>query len=567
MIKKLLNSSKEYLILLIVVIIICLPFLTSTEYILGDDSYYHISNIQAIYTRMCNGGSIFEKILPIIANDYGYGSGFFYPQLSHIITAGLTYILQGNIIVALKIVHFIVYYLSALMMYKLINRVFKSKYVALIASVFYITFPYAITDTFTRVALAESFTFIFMPMIILSLYELFYGDKKSFYMWFIIGYVGMISTHLVMTMYLTIFVFIYLFIHIKRIFTLKEFLFKQLSIASLCVILLTLPFIVPLIQHFLLGEYSVFIGETMTHAGLVRSGTFFPWEFLMQKSTKRYESINQYFNLIALTLAIYTMVKRKEIFKSEAEKKFYKFIWIFFALALVFLTAWPWEIMPKFMLMIQYAWRIETMLVFATSILAGLALRNLQKRDLKVVLLAVITVFSLITVKYSYMPERFIDYSKLKLNVAFYGMGWDREYLPYKTNQNIEYFYNREEGVIIKNGNADIEEVISNTPDLSFIVANNDDNITVEIPRIYYLGYRINFTDENGKISKLQATMNENGFIEFKIIGNGKINIFYEGTRLEQISKIISTVMLITLGSIIIINKVRPNTKNEQMEE
>lgn len=167
--KKILYSKKEYIILFFVTILICLPFLTSSKYIEGNDTHYHVSNIYAMYTRMCNGGTCFDKVLPIIAQDYGYGSGIFYPQLSHIIPAVFTYLLQGNVILAIKILHILVYYLSAIFMFKLVNKVFKSKYVALVASIFYITFPYAITDVFSRDAIAETLVFIFMPITILEI--------------------------------------------------------------------------------------------------------------------------------------------------------------------------------------------------------------------------------------------------------------------------------------------------------------------------------------------------------------------------------------------------------------
>ena len=71
------------------------------------------------------------------------------------------------------------------MMYKLVNKVFKSKFSALISAIFYLSFLYIIKDVFVRVAVAESFIFVFMPMILVGLYELFHGDKKYFYLWFI----------------------------------------------------------------------------------------------------------------------------------------------------------------------------------------------------------------------------------------------------------------------------------------------------------------------------------------------------------------------------------------------
>lgn len=553
MFKNFIISKKEYIILLFITILICMPFFTSSQYIDGNDTNYHISNIYSIYTKMCDGNFSFCKIFPIIANDYGYGSGIFYPQLSHIIPAGLTYILQGNIVLAIKLIHFLVYYISAIMMFKLVNRVFKSKYVALISAIFYITAPYAISDTFTRDAIAESFIFMFMPMVILGLYELLEGNKKSFYIWFIIGYIGLINSHLVMTLYFTMFVCIYLLIYRKKVFTATTF--KSLAFSSVLILLLTLPFTVPLIEHKLIGEYYVFEGETMTGAGLVRSATFFPWEFLIQHSNERYLSIKQYLNLLAVALTIFTIVKRKTIIKSDAENKFYKMLWIFALLALIMMSAFPWEIMPKFMLMIQFAWRIETMLIFAVSILAGLALRNLAEKKWKVVCLIIIIAFNMITVSYSYIPEMFKDYDIDNIDMSYFGMGWEKEYLPLKTHENLDYFYSRGHDVLVKEGSADIEKINDNTPNLEFKVTNNSDLVVVELPRIYYLGYNIKFTNEMNEEKNLQFSMNENGFIDTEIIGNGTVEVRYTGTTLEKIANKVALVTLIAIAMYVVIDR------------
>lgn len=555
MIKNIIESKKEYIILFFITVLICMPFFTTAQYIDGNDTNYHMSNIYSIYTKMCDGNSIFDKIFPIIANDYGYGSGIFYPQLSHIIPAGLTYILQGNIVLAVKIIHFLVYYISAIMMFKLVNRVFKNKYVALISAIFYITAPYAIADTFTRDAMAESFIFMFMPMVILGLYELFEGNKKSFYIWFIIGYIGMINSHLVMSLYFTMFVCIYLLIYRKKVFTAGTF--KSLAFSSVVILLLTLPFTVPLIEHKLIGEYYVFEGPTMASSGIVRSATFFPWEFLMQTSTRRYWSIKQYFNLLALALTIMTIRKRKEIFKTDSEQKFYKMLWIFALLALIMMSAFPWEIMPKFMLMIQFAWRLQSMLIFAVSILAGLALRNLIQRKLKIICLIIVIAFNMITVSYSYMRELFIDYDIDNIDMSYFGMGWEREYLPLRTHENIDYFYNRGNEILIKEGNADIEKLNDNTPDLDFKITNNNDSVVVELPRIYYLGYNIKFTNEINEEKSLQFSMNENGFINTEIMGNGTVEVRYTGTTLEKISNKIALGTLIAIAIYIVIDRIK----------
>ena len=75
--EKIIKSSKEYIILLFITILVCLPFFVTDKYIEGNDTHYHMSNIYSMYTRMESGNFGNEKVFPIIANDYGYGSGVF----------------------------------------------------------------------------------------------------------------------------------------------------------------------------------------------------------------------------------------------------------------------------------------------------------------------------------------------------------------------------------------------------------------------------------------------------------------------------------------------------------
>lgn len=556
MLKKILISKKEYIILFFVTILICLPFITSSQYINGDDTNYHVSNIYARYTKICEGGTGAENILPIIANDYGYGTGIFYPGLPHITTAWLAYMLQGNVILALKIIHFIVYYISAIMMFKLVKKVFENKYVALIAAIFYITFPYAISDVFTRDALAESFIFMFIPMIILGLYELFEGNKRWFYIWFITGYIGMINSHLVMSVYFTIFVFIYLFVNLKKVFKIN--IFRSLVFASIIILLLTLPFTVPLIEHNFIGEYYVFEGETMASREIIKVSAMFPWELLIPNLMDRFTTVRLYLNLLAVALTVFTIIKREKIIKNDKEKRFYRFMWIFALLALFMLTACPWEKMPEFMIMIQFAWRIETMLVFALSILAALALRNIDTKKAKIICLIVILTFNFITVSYTYMKNKFTQYDINDVDMSFYGMGWEKEYLPLRTTKNMDYFWNRGNDILIRKGNAQIEKIYENIPDLDFKVTNNTENsIVVELPRIYYLGYTITFINENNETQELYGYMNENGFIELKIVGNGLVQVRYTGTTLENFANKISLATVILIIFYVLVDRIR----------
>lgn len=480
------------------------------------------------------------------------GTGIFYPRLAHITASIFTVLFNGNVILGLKATHFIVYYLSGIMMYKLVYRIFKNKYSAIISSIFYLTFPYSITEIFVRDALAESFIFIFTPMIILGLYELFYGDKKYFYIWFILGYVGIINSHLVLAVYFTALIFIYLLLNIKKVFK-KENL-KPLVISSILILLLTASFTVPLLQHRSLKIYTVFEGNSMSDRGTIVNSTMGFSDFFEQKPCEDFSGITYYLNLLGFTLALVTVVFNKNIIKDKQEKNFFKFL-VIFTIIILFLMSklCPWIILPKLMVMIQFAWRLETVLILSLSIFAGIALRNLKSKRIKIVALIAILIFNGYTV---YNAYNFDMINKIRINnidMSSCGMGWEKEYLPVVTEKNIEYFENRNQDILVKNGTADIILTENNTPSLKATIENCNEETIIELPRIYYLGYDAKLVTENGEKTNLELYINDNGFIETKVNSNGTLILKYTGTTANKIANVVSIVTL--LGILIYIIK------------
>ena len=541
-IKKLYSNvlKNPYVILFSVTFLIMIPYIFSNKYIKGNDTDFHMSNIFSIYTSIKQG--TLSNILPIIAHDFGYASRIFYPRLAHFSTALITLVLNGNVIWGLKIIHFIVYFLSAVMMYKLVNKIFKNKFSALISAIFYLSFPYMLTEVFVRDSLAESLIFIFMPMIMLGIYELFYGDKKYFYLWFILGYVGIINSHLVLAVYFTAFIFIYLLLNIKKVF--KKENIKSLVFSSIIILLLTATFTVPILQHKSLKIYTVFEGDSMTNRGTIVNSAMGIKDFFKQEPCGKFSNITYYLNILGFILAIGTILFNKKIFKETEQKNFFKFI-LFATIICTFLMSklCPWIILPKTFVMIQFAWRLESVLLLCLSILAGLAFKNFNRKIEKIIILIIVLLFNGYTVYNAYNFDIFENRNMNDIDVSISGMGWEREYLPMATQKNKKYFDKRNNDILVISGNAEISILENNTPSLKAEITNCKDETVIELPRIYYLGYEAILT-ENGNAKKLDLYMNDKGFVETKINSNGTLVLKYKGTKEMQLANIVSYITL-----------------------
>lgn len=538
-----------YVILFCVIFLIMIPYIFSNRYIDGNDSNFHISNIFSIYTGMKQG--TISNVLPIIAHNFGYATRIFYPRLAHFSTALVTLILNGKVIWGLKIIHFIVFFLSAVMMYKLVNKVLKNKFSALISAIFYLSFPYMITEVFVRDAVAESFIFVFMPMILLGLYELFYGDKKYFYLWFILGYVGIMNSHLVLAVYFTLFIFIYLLLNIKKVFDKSNL--RALITSSILILLLTATFTIPMLQHKSLNIYTVFADEGMANKGSVAGSTLRLRDFFIQEPCVAYSDITYYLNLLGFALAVLAIIMNKKIFVENDQKNFFKFILIATIICTFLMSKiCPWVIFPKTLIMIQFAWRLEAILLFLLSILAGSVFKDIESKKIRVILLIAILLFNGLTVYKAYDFDILIERKLEDIDISSYGTGWQREYLPINTQNNLDYYDSRNEDVLVKDGYATISVQENNVPSLKAEIKDCQGETTIELPRIYYLGYEATL-EENENKEKLDLYMNDRGFLETKINSNGILILKYKGTIAMRIANVVSIVTLIGIACYVVV--------------
>lgn len=552
------RDKKEYAILFLVALFIMVPFM-SKNYIEGNDTDFHMSNIFAIYNNITNGSLGLDKILPIIGHDFGYGTGIFYPRLSHILSAYISLLFFGNITASIKIVHFLVYFFSSVMMYKLVNRVFRNKFIAMIAGIFYITFPYSITEVFTRDALAESFIYIFTPMILLGLYELFNGNKKAFYIWFVVGYIGILNSHLVLSMYFTAFVMIYLILNIKKV--LKKENFIALLVASALILLITSPFTVPILEHKAQGIYHVFESERMSNRQTIAYSAMTLEDYFKQQPSEKFEGLHYYLNLLAFGLAVIAVGMYKKMFKDEKEKKFYIFLIAVAVISMLLMSQLiPWGDLPQIIIMIQFAWRLEAILVLALSILAAMALKNLKSNKAKIIWLIAILIFNGLTVYNAYEFSKIKEHNIENIDVSDWGMGYEKEYLPEETINNIDYYDSRDGQIIVPNKSKVTANILEDkTPYLKATINNVKESTAIELPRIYYLGYEALLIDVDGNKHNLNLYMNGNGFIETVVDKSGTLVLNYEGTLLNKIANI--TCILTILMIVFLYSKKQLNKK------
>lgn len=499
------------------------------EYHIGNDTMYHLTTISSIKELISTNflSGITGKILPNIGNGFGYGSRLFYPPIFHTICAYLSYFLDNfnvSLTGSIKVFYLFTFFLSGVTMYICSYRFSKNKLLAFIASVIYLSSSYHLNEIYVRDAEAESVLFIFLPLVILGVKELLEGNKKWFYPCFIVGYVGGILSHFTMMIYVTIFLAITLLFFYKKVFK-KEFLVPFIK-ASIIVLLLTAFFFEPLFEHKFLGNYTVYKKWVMSLG--VWHTTLWGIEYLLPID---YSGIYFYFSIVTLGLIGYVLIKRRSIFKEDK----YKLIGIFTLISFIMSTRYsPWKIMPYSLFMIQFGWRLVTLVILGFAIIGPEALK---KSKLWVKGLCVIGILIPGFLSIHFATDNMagdLDYS--------FGLGYQREYMPVSLmDDDMEYYNNRSHNVINLDTKEEVEVVNNDFPSIEFNILNNG---TYEMPRIFYYGYKL--VDENNNSVDIKES--SHGFLEANL-STGKYKLTFEGSTIYRVC---SEISLITLLGIII---------------
>ncbi|MBE6149739.1 MAG: hypothetical protein E7170_03325 [Firmicutes bacterium] len=513
-------------ILIIIPIILLLPLFISSYYI-KHDTLFHFGNILA-YNHNINLFGIFNvKILPLLGNDFGYISNLLYPPLSHFIITIIYNIFNFfEIEFSFKLYHYLVYFLSGLTMYELSINFSKSKKTALFSVLIYLTFPYQLSEIYIRDAIAERLLFIFLPMIISSILHLFNGNYKKFYIFFIIGYSFGIISHLTLLFFITILLIIFLLINYKSF--LKKHILLSLIKASIIVILLTLFYTYPIILFKFQNTLRVFNSNIMSIE--IYDYALYLHDFLpfSTKFSLIHSKIDFGFSMTCLLLLIITFNYRKKIkFPKYTKSLVILSLIIMFLMSKLFL----WNLLPNSLKMIQFPWRLIVIFSILISLISSQCISIFKSK----IFLSCIIIFSLIFSFYNIKSEYDVTINEIE-NIFEYKatMGAQGEYLPINTFNNHEYYENRNHN-IISDSEINYNILLDETPNLYFEIYNLSNEAILELPRLYYLGYKLTYNDK-----KIDIYENSNGFIETKIKDNGIYELKYVGTNGMKIASYIS---------------------------
>jgi hypothetical protein len=526
----------------------------------GHDYYFHKMRMEALIDAIRDGNFPLYIDYNAIAG-YGYLSKAFYSDFLLIPFAIIG--VFTDFMTAYQTMIFTITLLCGVTTYIAVNKVYKSTYAAAVSGILYTFCIYRLIDLYHRSALGETIAFTILPIVFLGLYHIIAGDYKKRWYILTIGFCLLIYAHTISSVMTFIFVVILLLVYIKRLIKEpKRIVYLVLSGAA------SLPLLVyyflPMIEQTM---SDTFYFETNPITELQYAKFSFRtavWGMTSSIIT----DVNQIFlprTGILLTLAVCLRLFVREKSKLVRSADILTLLGLLSILAVT--PIFPWHLFPFNKLnFIQFPWRFYEFASFFFAIAGGFYASQVFKPAsyrryfaLAAIFFVCITItlgtdrknYQLKLTERNISPEGSVD--------NHFNIGVGKEYLPSKvpapiytdkggnTFPSLLFIAERGEKAESKRGISTVQDISKNKGITSLIVVTEGQDI-LELPLIYYKGYKATLDGEEIPISE-----SEYGLLEVSVTNSGRVEAWYAGTTIQYFSWYFTLVCILIFSVYIIL--------------
>lgn len=531
--KNYISSKKAFIFVFVTTLFILSLPLMQYRISISDDYLFHFSRIQSI-TDSIKQGIFPVKVHFPMANTCGYGTGFFYPNLFLYIPAIINFFIQ-NIGLSVKI--FFVIILTALffLSYFSVKAVTKNPKVALLSTLLIMCSNGLILNLYDRTALGELIGFIFITPIICGLYNYVHDHFDKPYL-LAIGFFGVANSHLITTLICIIFSILYFLINIKSSIKNPKKVLK-LGLTALVVILLSTSFWLPMLEQMSVQTFK--LSKPWTN---IADDIFYPIDLF---------GTGKFSLGIIITLAIPLLIYGLFDKNLEKSKKLFAIFAIFFMFLMLFSPFW--KLTNKFSNIIQFKWRLLGITTILSCISISIFIFHYaSKLNIKFEYLFIVIALvsmALLIIHMNNVVESHNSYKSEYISTVIYtipeSIGGGQEYLPIETDYN----YLLSNSFVVSMDSGAKTAISKDNFKGTFVIEDFYNATSAEVPFVYYLGYVSNLTTPTGEVIPLPVEKSENGLLKLTIPEDsyGIVNVWYEGTDIQNISYLISfSTLLIT---------------------
>ena len=162
------SKVTPYVLIILTSIIISLPFAASGLFQVHDDQ--QVARLY-LFDKSAKGGQFPVRWVDELGFGFGYPLFVFYPPLVYML-GEVFHLLGFGFIDSVKLVFFISIVGSGVAMF-ILGKELWGRLAGLTSAMFYMVLPYRAVDVYVRGALAESFSFVWLPLVLWSFYKLY----------------------------------------------------------------------------------------------------------------------------------------------------------------------------------------------------------------------------------------------------------------------------------------------------------------------------------------------------------------------------------------------------------
>jgi len=233
----------------------------------GHDSEFHRMRLRNAASALSQG-HFPVRVGGSMYNGYGSAASVFYPDLFLYIPAAMM-LAGGTIQFAMSAMIIGINALTAACMYACAKRIFDSREAGACSAVLYLLASYRLTDVYTRMALGEALAMAVIPLFVLGLWEVVFGDKRRWPL-LALGAMAVFMSHMISTVLCALLAACVCVCAARRI--LREKRTGALISAAALTVLLCVFYLVPLLDYM---NGGISMGALNSS---VAAGAMAPWE-------------------------------------------------------------------------------------------------------------------------------------------------------------------------------------------------------------------------------------------------------------------------------------------------
>lgn len=566
-------SNPFFLTLIIVdLILVSFMYVGPGNLIKTHDGNYHLYRFATSISAFDDG----QKFLQLDADQlqgFGQAPNLFYgPMLSWLvlvvfkITSNLQISLMFLMLVATIATTFGAYYAS--------KKIFKSEKAGFFTALFFTLEPFHVGELLTRGSFSEYLAFVFIPFIILAIYQIIFESKTDFKRIFMLAFsaFGIIMNHNLTAVLIAAMAALFVVFNIRKVFSKPKILFS-LILAGILAVGFSAIFILPFLEVREVGIYNIFNPDFqkwfyVNGSQVTPADAWLPTN--MFRPPAGHASVVFGLSPVLLVLTIGFLVFRKDI-KNENYRRFSMMSIIISAIFVLFSTR-IFAFIPavqNFHSMLQFSQRMLIIQSVLLPFVAGYFIGEKLKNKREIMITAAIASISYIHIttsaiepgKVSFPMNVGVDYNLVDgISIA---MG---EYQPiFPKVENVKDISATAAGYVKKtisekgrkadviSGSAKISGFEKKGSRMRLVVSENKNGAEIELPMFYYPGFKAVL---NGKLVKTSYS-NKNRMVSVKLNPgqNGALEVYYGISPATKIGSIVSGLSFLACGLFMVIKR------------